>query len=175
LKSSNKYRLVTIGIVAKPKGVGSRLRILPLTFDPARYLDLESIFIEKEGSLHEKVIESAEMKGRHVFLNIKGITTVKECNEFVGNEVKIHESQCPALPDGEYYHYQIIGLEVFTDSGLYLGTVTDIIETGSNDVYSVTHETKEILIPAIADVIEEIDLDRNRITIHPIEGLLNDV
>jgi 16S rRNA processing protein RimM len=175
LKSSNKYRLVTIGIVAKSKGVGSRLRILPLTFDPSRFLDLESIFIEKEGSLHEKGIESAEVKGKYVFLKIKGMNTAEECSEYIGNEVKIHESDCPALPDGEYYHFQIIGLEVFTDSGHYLGTVTDIIETGSNDVYTVTHGTKEILIPAIADVIEEIDLDGNRITIHPIEGLLNDV
>jgi 16S rRNA processing protein RimM len=175
LKSSNKYRLVTIGIVAKPKGVESRLRILPLTFDPARFLDLDSIFIEKEGTLHEKVIESAEVKGKHVFLKIKGMKTMDECSNFVGSEVRISESDSPPLPEGEYYHYQIIGLEVFTDSGHYLGKVTDILETGSNDVYSVTDSKREVLIPAIAEVIEEIDLDQNRIIVHPIEGLLNDI
>ena len=175
MKSSNKYRLVTIGIVAKPKGVGSHLRVLPLTFDPSRFLDLDSIFIEKEGALHERVIENVEIKGKYVFLKIEGIETMDECRNFVGSEVKINESYSPPLPEGEYYHYQIIGLEVFTDSGHYLGKVTDILETGSNDVYSVVDGKREVLIPAIAEVIEEINLNKNRIIIHAIEGLLNDI
>ncbi|MEE9523857.1 MAG: ribosome maturation factor RimM [Thermodesulfovibrionales bacterium] len=175
MKSSNKYRLVTIGIVAKPKGVGFRLRVLPLTFDPARFLDLDSIFIEKEGTLHEKAIENVEIKGKYVFLKVDGIETMDECRNFVGSEVMINESDSPPLPEGEYYHYQIIGLEVFTDSGQYLGKVTDILETGSNDVYSVADGKREVLIPVIAEVIEKIDLNENRIIVHPIEGLLNDI
>ena len=107
MKSSNKYRLVTIGIVAKPKGVGFRLRVLPLTFDPARFLDLDSIFIEKEGTLHEKAIENVEIKGKYVFLKVDGIETMDECRNFVGGEVMINESDSPPLPEGEYYHYQI--------------------------------------------------------------------
>jgi len=84
----------------------------------------------------------------------------------------VPEEESPPLPEDVYYYYQIIGLKVFTVDGVYIGGVSDIIETGSNDVYVVRDEEKEYLIPAIRDVIKDIDIGNRRIIISPEAGLL---
>jgi 16S rRNA processing protein RimM len=82
-------------------------------------------------------------------------------------------SQDNPLPEGQYYHYQIIGLQVRTTRGEYIGEITDILSGQSNDNYIVRGATGEILIPAIEDVVQSIDLDEGFITIEAIEGLLD--
>ena len=76
------------------------------------------------------------------------------------------------LPEGHYYHDQIIGLRVETTAGQTIGTVTDIITGQSNDNFIVRHDQEEILIPAIEDVIKSIDIEKGQIIIEPMEGLL---
>jgi len=85
----------------------------------------------------------------------------------------MEQSQDKSLPEGQYYHDQIIGLQVRTTSGELLGTVTDILTGKSNDNYIVRSNNGEILIPAIEDVVQSIDLNRKCITIDPINGLLD--
>lgn len=82
-------------------------------------------------------------------------------------------SQDNPLPEGQYYHHQIIGLQVRTTRGEYIGDIIDILSGQSNDNYIVRGATGEILIPAIADVVRSIDLDEGIITIEAIEGLLD--
>ena len=84
----------------------------------------------------------------------------------------INPGQSSPLPEGQYFHDQIIGLQVQTTEGQIIGTVTDIITGQSNDNYVVRHDKEEILIPAIEDVIKSIDLDKGIIIIEPMEGLL---
>ena len=76
------------------------------------------------------------------------------------------------LPEGSFYHHQIIGLAVRTTDGRDLGTLSDIIETGSNDVYVVTGPDGEALIPAIPDVVQDVDISGGIITVEPVPGLL---
>ena len=77
-----------------------------------------------------------------------------------------------ALPDGQYYLYQLIGVQVVTTTGEGLGTVTNILETGANDVFVVQNNQQEILLPDIPDVVRSIDLDKNEMTVQLIEGLI---
>lgn len=85
----------------------------------------------------------------------------------------MEHSQENPLPEGQFYHHQIIGLQVRTTSGEYIGEITDILTGKSNDNYIVRGDTGEILIPAIEDVIQSIDLDTGVVTIEAIEGLLD--
>jgi 16S rRNA processing protein RimM len=87
--------------------------------------------------------------------------------------VKNEHNQDSTLPEGEYYHDQIIGLQVITTSGIKLGAVTDILPGTSNDNYIVPGLTGEVLIPAIEDVVKSIELDKGTITIEAINGLLD--
>jgi len=80
----------------------------------------------------------------------------------------------PPLPEGEYYHHQIIGLNVFDETGTSLGVVSEILETGANDVYVVAAAGgREILIPALKDVLLEINLEQKRMKVHLLPGLLD--
>ena len=85
----------------------------------------------------------------------------------------IEHRQDPPLPEGQYYHHQIIGLEVVTTHGELLGAVTEVLPGRSNDNYIVEGPRGQVLIPSIEDVIESIDLQNRVITIEPIEGLLS--
>ena len=87
--------------------------------------------------------------------------------------MEIEHSQDYPLPEGQYYHHQIIGLQVRTTQGELIGTVTDVLTGKSNDNYIVQSHKGEILIPAIEDVVQSIDLDQGYITIEAIEGLLS--
>jgi len=100
------------------------------------------------------------------------LSTVRR-SEVVGHSVEKEPSQDYPLPEGQYYHHQIIGLRVRTTRGELIGTVTDILTGKSNDNYIVRGDTGEILIPAIEDVVQSIDLDRGCITIDAIDGLLD--
>ena len=89
-----------------------------------------------------------------------------------GSILETPASETPSLPEGTFYHYQIVGMDVWTTDGRSLGKVTDIITTGSNDVYVVQTTEGEVLIPATPDVVTNVDMDSGKITIEVITGLL---
>ena len=91
----------------------------------------------------------------------------------LGHSVVMEHSQNHPIPEGQYHHHQIIGLQVRTTQGELIGTVTDVLTGKSNDNYIIQSMRGEILIPAIEDVVQSIDLDRGCITIEAIDGLLN--
>ncbi|HAI08473.1 MAG TPA: 16S rRNA processing protein RimM, partial [Dehalococcoidia bacterium] len=85
--------------------------------------------------------------------------------------ITVPASEVPELPPGEFYHFQLLDLRVLTEEGEELGTVSDILETGSNDVYVVTGGSGEILIPALADVVKDIDLEKGVMLVSLPDGL----
>ena len=90
-----------------------------------------------------------------------------------GQPVEIHYSQVYSLPEGQHYQFQLIGLEVWTSQGELLGEITEILTTPGNDNYVVKGDRGEVLIPAIEDVVKSIDLNKGRIVIEAIRGLLS--
>ena len=109
--------------------------------------------------------------GGYLLISFDGIDTREEASLLRNAVIKIDASAFPELKEGEYYHHQIIGLPVFTIEGREIGTVTEIIATGGNDVYCISSRGKELLIPAIKDLIESIDLSAGKIIIRSMEGL----
>jgi 16S rRNA processing protein RimM len=116
---------------------------------------------------------SARRHGRLVLLGFENVATIEEATAFVGTVLAIPEADLPAVRPGEYYAYQLEGLEVVTRAGGRLGTVDHLFPTGSNEVLVVRDGAREHLIPVIADVVRQVDLPRRRIVIEPIEGLLD--
>ena len=109
-----------------------------------------------------------------ILLGFKEITNPEEATKLVGQNVFVHANDRPALPEGEYYHHQIIGLKVFDVSGKELGTIEEILVTGANDVYVVkTAESKEILVPAIKQVLKQVNLSEGKMVVELPDGLLD--
>lgn len=162
-------KLITVGRILKEWGLNGELIVLPLTFDPDRFSKLREVVVELRGVIEKKRIISIKFHKNNLLIGFEGCGTPEDARRYRGALIKIKESESPKLPDGVYYHYQIIGLEVYTDNGQYLGQVRSILETGSNDVYVVMRDKREYLIPAIKDVIKEIDLKTNRMIVRPME------
>ena len=104
-------------------------------------------------------------------VSFKGITNRDQAKTLIGAELFIPQSELPELDEDTYYWRDLIGIEVYTKTEEFLGRIESIIETGSNDVYVVKRDEKEVLIPALEAVVVEIDLAHNRMLVDLPEGL----
>ena len=104
-------------------------------------------------------------------LALKGISNRDQAKTLIGAELFIPQSELPELDEDTYYWRDLIGIEVYTNTEEFLGRIESIIETGSNDVYVVKRDEKEVLIPALEAVVLEIDLGHNRMLVDLPEGL----
>lgn len=161
--------LVTVGRVVREWGLRGEVIVQPLTFDPKRFSELKEVTVQVKNRIEQKKIGSVRLHKNNLLITFSGCETPEDARRYRGALIKIKESESPKLPDGVYYHYQIIGLNVYAINGEYLGKIKSILETGSNDVYIVRGEDREYLIPAIKDVVKEIDLESKKMIVKPME------
>lgn len=162
---------IIIGRVTAPHGRRGELRVDVLTDFPERFQNLRRIYVGDSHKPYE--IERTRFTPKGVLLKLAGIAYRDEAALLARSYVALPEAETPPLPEGSYHHHQIKGLQVFTGDGCRLGIVSEIITTGSNDVYIVqSAQYGELLLPAISEVIKSIDLDARRIDVHLIPGLL---
>ncbi len=124
------------------------------------------------GTFQKQIIQKIKFINRHAVIAFQGVTDPETAAGYKGFLLLIPQAAV-RLENGEFFYEQIIGLSVITTTGLALGKVVDILQTGSNDVYVVKDDDKEYLIPAIADVIKKIDIEEKRILIEAMDGLLD--
>lgn len=162
--------LVLVGRVLTSWGVRGEMRILPSTSNPERFRQGRRLVLNGV----ERRIITARPTGKGQFLLLlDGITTPEMAAEFRDASLYVREEDAPPLETDWYYHFQLLGLTVVTEEGRELGVLAQILETGANDVYIVRSDSREYLIPAIADVVQEVDLEAKRMTIHALPGLLD--
>ena len=161
---------VTIGQILAPWGIKGKLKVKVTTdFPHQRFNPSSKIFINRQ----PMTIDSTEWRKGKAIIKLSSIDSIEEAQKLRGQPIEIHHSQLQPLPEGQYYHFQLIGLEVQTTRGEQLGNITEILTVESNDIYVVSGNRGEILIPAIEDVVKSVDLNKGCIVIEPIEGLLS--
>lgn len=154
-------RLVAIGKVVGLHGVRGRLKVVPYGKTLEALAGGEEVSARlPDGSVQGIITVDVRIHKRWGVLLIREARTAKEAQPLVGAEICVPESRLPAPGPDEFYWHQLIGLEVLSVDGRKLGTIRQIIETGSNDVYVVQEGREEVLIPALADVIREVNLER---------------
>lgn len=163
----------TIGKVAAPFGVRGELKVRLLTDIPNRFEQLDVIYAGDDH--HPYAIQNVRpYKADMILLSLRGVNDANVAESLRGADLYIPLDRLAQLPAGSYYQHDIIGLRVFTLDEVYIGTVVDIITTGSNDVYVIKKQDgPQVLIPAIKDVITQIDLQKHVMRIDPIPGLLD--
>jgi 16S rRNA processing protein RimM len=152
---------VAVGSIAAPWGLRGDLRVQPLTDFPERFQRGAALWVR--GRRHE-VQRSRSSRGL-VYLGLSGIDSRNAAEELRGALLEVPESDLMPLPEGQYYRFQVIGLEVRTPEGSSLGRVAEILSTASNDVYVVRGGPRELLIPAIEDVVLEVDVQGGRLVV----------
>jgi 16S rRNA processing protein RimM len=165
--------LITIGKVLKPFGVKGEVKIEPLTDFPARFKTLGRVFLVSPA---DKELAGSVTSVRYAngvpFLTFSGYDTPEKAKMLSGWFVKIPREEAVPLQEGSYYWFDLIGMEVFSEEGEKLGAITDIFETGSNDVYVMKRGRKEIYLPATREVIKSVDVAAKKMVIHLVDGLL---
>lgn len=158
---------VVIGKIAAPHGVRGEVRIVPLTDFPERFENLKTVFLDDDSKLE---VEFVKHNNKFLIIKFKNINSRNDIETYNGKLLMLNRSDIPPLPKGEYYNFDIIGLEVIDDKGINLGKISEILKTGSNDVYVVDGE-KQILIPALKKVVKEININDGFMKVELLEEL----
>lgn len=165
--------LITIGKVVKPFGVKGEMKIEPMTDFPERFSKLSRVYlVSPAGKEIIREIRAVRYSGRAPFLLFTGYDSPEKAKELNGWLIKVPEEEAVPLPEGSYYRFELIGMEVFSESGEKLGEIVDIFETGSNDVYVLKKGRKETYIPATREIIKQVDRAEKRMIIHVMAGLM---
>ena len=173
IDSGTDKDFVSVAYIASAHGLKGDVKVIQLSNDPERIYSLSNIFIiQKNGEKKESFIKRVRAVKGGFAVSLANITSVTDAQQLVGSYIAVPENEVPVLGKDTWYHYEIIGIEVFTTEGLCLGKIEDIISTGSNDVYVIRDNEREYLIPAIRDVIKGVDIKGRRMVIALMDGLI---
>lgn len=164
---------LAVGKLRRPHGVKGEMLMEVLTDFPDRLTPGMTVYV---GSVHQPLVFlSCRWHIKALLVKFVGYPDRESVADLRNQLVYLHAQDRPDLPEGEYYHHQVLGLRVVNDEGRPLGDVVEILETGANDVFVVRNETgKEILLPVIDEVILNIDLVRGELRVHLLPGLVPD-
>lgn len=164
--------LLEIGQIVNTYGIKGFVKVIPYTDDITRFEQLDTVYVENKKSLEELIIEDVKYSKNLVLLKFKGIDDINIAEKYRNCYLKIDRKNAVELPEDTYFIVDLLGLEVYSDEGVLLGKIDDIFPTGSNDVYVVKDELgKQLLLPAIGEVIKSIDIEKGEVIVHLIEGL----
>lgn len=162
-----------IGQIVNTFGIKGQIKVKPFTDDIRRFDNLKEVYVEKNNTKKEYEIEEVKYHKDMVLIKFKGIETVEQAEKLKNSYVTISRDSAEELEEDRYYIVDLLGLEVYTDEQILLGILEDIFNIGSNDIYVVkSSDGKQILLPAIKDVVKNIDIENKKITVHIIPGLI---
>jgi 16S rRNA processing protein RimM len=157
---------VAVGRILAPFGLKGELKVLSLTENPARFRPKARVYAGQQ----PVTIAAVREAGAHLYITLKGFSDRTSVEKFRLTLLQVPESDLPELEEGEYYRFQLVGLQVEDRSGTPLGVLEEVLETGANDVYRVrTPEGKDILLAHTPDVVISIDVGAKRMVVDPPE------
>ncbi|MCI2048420.1 MAG: ribosome maturation factor RimM [Lachnospiraceae bacterium] len=164
-----------VGVIAGTHGLNGEVRVFPTTDDPKRFLDLKTVYLTggKEGA-RKLTVRSVRFSGKFVILGFAEFERVEDVERLHGMALEIDRADALPLSQNEFYIPDLIGLKVFDEKEAEIGTVTDVLQTGANDVYvCTTPEGRELMLPAIEDCIREISPEKGFMKVFLMPGLLD--
>jgi|AutmiccommuBRH23_1029490.scaffolds.fasta_scaffold00151_45 16S rRNA processing protein RimM len=159
---------LSIGRLGKPHGLDGGIVFYIITDFPERLKVGRKVYI---GDEHIPAhINSVKEHSRGLIFHFKEFDQIDQVERFKSDFVFVDATELPKLPEGEYYHHQLIGVQVFDNQDNRIGEIQEILETGANDVYLIKNEDqKEILYPALLNLIEKIDIENRVMVVKPLE------
>ena len=167
--------LISFGKISKAHGLAGEVKFLPFSGQLDNISTLERIIIYKIPGgppLELKILKRSFHKGSAI-LKLEGVDSIDDAKRLVGKDVYVETSDLRALEDDEFYWFDLIGLETFTDDGQYIGRVDSLIDRSLQSILVVKNDGKEYLIPLTEPIVKDIDLEQSKIIISPINGLLD--
>lgn len=165
-------RFLAVGRVLRPHGVRGELRVEILTGYPERLPLHSTLYLGSDARAYR--VERVRFHRGAALIKLVGCEDANAAEGLRDQLVQIPLKEAVPLEEGEYYHFQLLGVEVTTEEGNSLGRVTEVLDTGANDVFVVRGPHGEILIPAIEEVVRELDLESGHMVVMLLPGLLDE-
>lgn len=169
---SAEPRFLAVGRISRPHGVRGEVRVELMTDTPERFEWLDAVYVG-ETNPRRVAVDSVRFHQGIVLLRLAGYPTRTEAEQLRGELLQVPEAEAVPLEEGEYFLFQLEGLDVYTVGGTFIGRLAEVMETGANNVFVVDGPSGQHLLPDIPDVIKEIDIEGGRIAIQPLPGLIN--
>lgn len=166
--------LLQVGGIANTHGVRGEVKVFPMTDDPKRFLKLKKVKLDTGNGFLDLEIQHVKFFKQFVILKFKGMDSINDIEKYKQKGLYITRDQAVPLEEDEYFIADLFGVEVYTEDDKYFGKITDVIQTGANDIYVVeTSDKKEVLLPAIKQCILDVNIPDNTMKIHLMDGLLD--
>ena len=168
-----KKELIPIGKIVKCQGNKGHVRLFPFVEDLAlnEYTG-EISTSDSSGTVLKRRIASIRPNKKFWIIHFEGVNCIDEAQALVGQKVAVNRTFFRKLPAGNYYWFEILGLEVYDEKDAFLGKIDNFFSTGGNDVYVVKNDKrKEFFVPAIKEIVKQVDLKKNKMVIHVVTGL----
>lgn len=164
--------MLQVGAITSTHGLKGEVKVFPTTDDPKRYDYLKEVWLDTGKEMLQLEVQSVKYFKQFVIVKFKGIDRIEDVERYVKKSLYVTRENAVELGEDENFIADLIGLKVIDEDGNHLGTLTDVLLTGANDVYVVTEGDKEILIPAIKQCILQVNLEEGFMEVHLLEGLV---
>lgn len=165
--------LLQVGAITQTHGIRGEVKVFPTTDDPKRFRKLKDVILDTGKEKITLDIEGVKFFKQFVILKFKGFDNINDIECYKGKNLYVTRENAVKLAKNEYFIMDLIGLAVFDEEENLLGELTDVLQTGANDVYTVKLiEGGEVLLPAIKQCILAIDMENRKMKVHVMEGLM---
>ncbi len=168
----NKEELLKVGVITTTHGVRGEVKVFPTTDDPKRFKKLKKVILFTK-DYSEKKVESVKFFKQFVILKLEGVDTLDDALLLKNGELLVERADAVECEEDEYFIADLYGIVVFDEQDNRLGIITEVYQTGANDVYEITREGEStFLIPAIKECVLSVDIKARRMQIHLMDGLI---
>lgn len=164
--------LLQVGVITGTHGLKGEVKVFPTTDDKNRFLDLTDVILDTGRDQLDLKVEYVKFFKKFVFVKFEGLDDINQVEQYKRCPLLVTRENAVPLEEDEYFVTDLVGLTIMDESGITIGRLENVIETGANDVYEVlTEEGAHILLPAIKDCILDVDMDEGIILVHMMKGL----
>lgn len=164
--------LLQVGVITTTHGVRGEVKVFPTTDDPARFKKLKNVVLDTGKEMIDLEVAGVKFFKNMVIVKFKGIDNINDVEKYRKKSLYVTRENAVKLKKNEYFIADLIGLSVESDEGEDLGEVSDVLQTGANDVYVLSKEgMDDILLPAIRECVKNVDLEGGKMTVHLLPGL----
>ena len=166
--------LLQVGIITQPHGVHGEVKVFPTTNDVKRFKKLKEVLLDTRKEKITLEIESVKFFKQYAILKFRGFDSINDIEKYKGTPLLVTRENAVKVGQDEYFIAELIDMAVYDEQEQYLGLLTNVIETGANDVYEVKFEDgRQILFPAIKQCILNVDMEGRKMKVHIMDGLLD--
>lgn len=166
-------KMLQIGVISSTHGVRGEVKVFPTTDDVNRFKKLKTVILDTGKEQLTLEVQGVKFFKQFAILKFKGFDNINEIEKYKGMSLYVERKDAIPLQKDEYYIADLIGMQVFTEDATVFGTLSDVLETGANEVYVIqSNEHGEVLVPAIKECILDVDIENARMTIHLLDGLI---